>query len=174
MRGSCWAGGCGEGSAAMRRAFVEKALIQGLGAPRRDSVPSGTGLRSADGRHSARSLSAGSAFGTGKHFQRNRVTSIKLYKRPLGLAELVEHPLQVDTGSDNHCSRWTHSLESDCGCQNRLRVGGWFTESSRAGMVVHRNHFISVIRMGKPLRAPCLWYREAVPWWDEAEAPAHP
>ena len=74
-----------EGSAAMRRAFVEKALIQGLGAPRRDSVLSGRGLRSADGRHSPGSLSTGSAFRTGKQSQRKRVTSIKLYKRLLSL-----------------------------------------------------------------------------------------
>ena len=38
-------------------------------------------------------------------------------------ADLMEHPLQVDTGSDNHYSRRIHSLESDCGCKNRLRLG---------------------------------------------------
>lgn len=27
---------------------------------------------------------------------------------------------QVDTGFDNHCSRWTELLESDCGRYNKM------------------------------------------------------
>jgi hypothetical protein len=74
----------------MREAFVQKALTQGLGAPRRDSVPSCTGLRSAEDRHSLRSLSTGSANGPCKQSPKNRVTSIKLYKWPLGASVFPE------------------------------------------------------------------------------------
>jgi hypothetical protein len=74
-----------EGSAAMRQAFVETVLTQGLGAPPRDSVVSCTGLRSADDRQSPRSWSTDSALGTGMDPPQNRVTSIELDKRLLRL-----------------------------------------------------------------------------------------
>jgi site-specific recombinase XerD len=31
-------------------------------------------------------------------------------------ADLLQHPLKVDIGSDNHCSPWTQFPESSCGC----------------------------------------------------------